>query len=117
MDVKECYQKIGGDYEDVMSRLRTNERVKKFLIKVAEDKNYDLLLRSLEDHNMEEAFRAAHTLKGICLNLSLTRLFISISALTEALRGKTEYDVGVEPLVQIVIEDYAEMVDGISALD
>ena len=23
MDVKQCYEKMGGDYDDVMSRLRT----------------------------------------------------------------------------------------------
>ena len=73
MDVKQCYEKMGGDYDDVMSRLRTDERIKKFLLKVAEDKSFDNLCENLKTRNIEEAFRAAHTLKGVGLNLSLDR--------------------------------------------
>ena len=29
MTVKECYEAIGADYEDVMGRLRKDERVEK----------------------------------------------------------------------------------------
>ena len=46
MTVKECYELIGADYESVMGRLRTEERVKKFLLKFLNDKRYDLLLDS-----------------------------------------------------------------------
>lgn len=117
MNVKQCYEQIGGNYDDVMSRLRTDDRIKRFLGKVAEDKSYELLLESLKTQNIEEAFRAAHTLKGICLNLSLTRLYGSACALTEVLRGKTEYDAAFEPLVEKVKEDYAVTVAGILAID
>ena len=65
MTVKECYEIIGANYEEVESRLRTEERIKKFLLKVLNDKSYDLLCDSIKQKNMEEAFRAAHTLKGI----------------------------------------------------
>ena len=71
MTVKECYEIIGANYEEVESRLRTEERIKKFLLKVLNDKSYDLLCDSIKQKNMEEAFRAAHTLKGISQNLSL----------------------------------------------
>lgn len=40
MTVQQCYQAMGSDYEDVMSRLRTDERVKKFLLKVSSDSSY-----------------------------------------------------------------------------
>lgn len=106
MDVKQCYEKMGGDYDDVMSRLRTDERIKKFLLKVAEDKSFDNLCENLKTRNIEEAFRAAHMLKGVGLNLSLTRLHKSASAMTEALRGKTEYSADFEPLFDKVKEDY-----------
>lgn len=117
MDVKQCYEKIGGNYDDVMSRLRTDERIKKFLLKVAEDKSFELLCASLAERNMEEAFRAAHTIKGVCLNLSLTRLYGSASALTEALRGKTEYDPEFERLLERVRVDYELTVSGIREID
>ena len=37
----------------------------------------------MEEQNAENAFRAAHTLKGICLNLGLDRLCIASACLTE----------------------------------
>ena len=86
MTVKECYEIIGANYEEVESRLRTEERIKKFLLKVLNDKSYDLLCDSIKQKNMEEAFRAAHTLKGISQNLSLTTLYQSSNLLSEKLR-------------------------------
>lgn len=117
MTVEECYEKMGGDYADVMSRLRTDERVKRFLLKVAEDASFNNLCESIAAHNIEEAFRAAHTLKGVCSNLSLTKLQRSASAMTEVLRGKTEYSPEFEPYLDKVKEDYAVTVDCIKNLD
>ena len=56
------------------------------------DKSYDLLCTSIEQNNMEEAFRAAHTLKGISQNLSLTILYNSSSVLSDVLRDSQKYD-------------------------
>ena len=42
MTVKECYDAMGADYEDVFARLRKDERIQKFLLKVMNDKSYDL---------------------------------------------------------------------------
>ncbi len=116
MTVRECYEAMGANYDEAFSRLRSDERIVRFLIKVAEDGSYALLCRSLEEKNMEEAFRAAHTLKGICLNLSLTRLQESASKLTEALRGKTEYTPETVPLFEQVRVDYACAVENIRKL-
>ncbi|MDE5896506.1 MAG: Hpt domain-containing protein [Clostridia bacterium] len=116
MTVQECYEAIGGNYADALSRLRTDERITRFLIKVADDESFSLLCRSIEARNMEEAFRAAHTLKGICLNLSITRLQDSASRLTEALRGKAEYDPAVEPLLDEVKSDYELTAKNINTL-
>lgn len=117
MTIKECYEKMGGDYDDVMNRLRTDERIKKFLLKVADDQSFELLRESLNSRNIEEAFRAAHTLKGVCLNLSLTALHASASDMTEALRGKTEYSDVFMPYFECVKADYENTVACIRALD
>ncbi len=116
MTVKECYEEAGGNYEDVMSRLRTDDRVIRFLGKVADDGSFALLSQSLEARNMEDAFRAAHTLKGVCLNLSLTRLYNSSAQLTEALRGRNEYGADLEPLFETVKQDYERTVSCIRRL-
>ena len=107
MTVKECYEIMKGDYDDVISRLRTDDRVKKFLSKVLSDPSFSQLCNALESKNIEEAFRAAHTLKGVCKNLSLTNLAYSASNLTEALRGRQDYGDDIEPLFTKVKKDYA----------
>ena len=106
MTVKECYAAMGGNYDDVMSRLRTDERVTKFLRKIVDDKTYELLETSLANNNVEEAFRAAHTIKGMCMNLSVTKLFESANKLTEALRGLPAVDDNIMGLFNTVKEDY-----------
>ena len=85
MTVKECYEAMGGDYEDVMRRLRKDERVEKFLMKVLDDKSFQLLTDSMAARNMDEAFRAAHTLKGICQNLVPATNWRRNSGITESI--------------------------------
>ena len=70
MNLQECYEALGGDFEDVLSRLRSEKLVQKFVLKFLNDKSFDLLCSSLEEENYEEAFRASHTIKGVCQNLS-----------------------------------------------
>lgn len=116
MTVQECYAAMGADYDDVISRLRTDERVTKFLLKILNDGSFTLLTDSIAAKNMEEAFRAAHTLKGVAMNLSLTRLYHSAGPLTEALRGRSEYGAELEPLYAQVKEDYEHTMACIRAL-
>ena len=62
MTVKECYEEMGASYDEVFGRLRTDERIAKFLRRVADDKSMELLESSIATGNAEEAFRAAHTI-------------------------------------------------------
>lgn len=86
MNLKECYAELGGDYEGVVGRFHGERLVLKFSLKFLGDGSYMLLAASLQSGNAEEAFRASHTLKGVCQNLGFTRLYESSAALTEALR-------------------------------
>ncbi len=116
MTVKQCYEAMGANYEEVESRLRTEERIKKFLLKVLNDKSYDLLCTSIEQNNMEEAFRAAHTLKGISQNLSLTILYNSSSVLSDVLRDSQKYDEKAAELFEQVKKDYEKVTEAIKKL-
>ncbi|WP_434309959.1 Hpt domain-containing protein [Hominifimenecus sp. rT4P-3] len=116
MTVKECYDAMGADYEDVAGRLRTDERIQKFLLKVLNDPSYALLCSSLEEKNIEEAFRAAHTLKGISQNLSITILYHSASVLSDVLRDRHEYGEDIEPAFQQVKVDYERVTSSIRML-
>lgn len=115
MSLKECYTALGGNYEDVLSRLRTEKLVQKFVLKFLNDGSYDLLVKSLETGDYGEAFRAAHTIKGVCQNLSFTKLFTSSNQLTEALRdGWSPEAAG---LVDEVKADYQQTIAAIRELE
>lgn len=86
MTLQDCYTALGGDYIDVFERLHGERLVKKFVLKFLDDRNFDLLCTSMAEKNYEEAFRAAHTIKGMCQNLSFTTLLDSSSRLCDALR-------------------------------
>lgn len=105
MTTKECYELMGADYEDVLGRLMMEKLVKKFLYKFADAKDMEDLKSSLAAKDYETAFRMAHNLKGVCANLSITKLGASSSELCEELRGG-RYTDRVEPLLAVVMEDY-----------
>lgn len=111
MTLKECYAALNGDYEEAMGRLRSERLVQKFVLKFLDDGSFDLLCRSMEAGDQPEAFRAAHTIKGVCQNLSFTRLLASGEKLTEALRdGPTPEAPALFTQVQA---DYRQTVDAI----
>ena len=116
MTVRECYDEIGADYEDVMSRLRKEERVQKFLKKFLDDQSYALLCSSLKERNMDEAFRAAHTLKGISQNLSLTNLYAPASHLSDRLKQQREYSEDVQLYFEEVKREYRKTTESIQKL-
>lgn len=111
MTLKECYTALGGDYESAVGRLISEKLVQKFVIKFPDDPSYDNLHKSLENKIYDEAFRAAHTIKGVCQNLSFTKLFDSSSRLTEALRAGAVEDIS--NLVTQVDADYRQTVSAI----
>ncbi|MCH5287630.1 MAG: Hpt domain-containing protein [Christensenellaceae bacterium] len=115
MNLKECYQALGGDYDGVLGRLRTERMITKFVLRFLDDKSCESLIGAIEQKNGEEAFRAAHTIKGICQNLSFDRLYRSSSALSECLRGG--WDDAAVALTEQVKADYQVTVDAIRALD
>ena len=87
MSLQECYAALGGDFEGTLGRLCSEKLVERFALKFLADESYPTLIKALEEENYEDAFRAAHTLKGVGLNLGFTRLHEASDLLTEALRG------------------------------
>lgn len=111
MNLEECYQALGGNYQEVISMLRKESLIEKFLLKFLNDPSYQLFESSMNSQNYEEALRGVHTLKGICLNLSFTQLSKSSSALTQALRNG---DLSkVNELRPILSKDYEATISAI----
>ena len=113
MTLTECYAAIGGNYDEVIGRLRSGRLVQKFALKFLNDGSYNLLCTAMEAKDYSEAFRAAHTIKGVCQNLSFARLLVSSSQLSEALRHG--YTPEADGLFIQVKEDYQLTVQAIRA--
>ena len=109
MNLKDCYIKFGGDFDEVMGRLRREQIVQKFMYKFLDDKSFHLFEASVENKDYEEALRAVHTLKGICQNLSFTRLFESSSLVTNALK-ENDWDKAIDMMPKLS-EDYYETIN------
>ncbi len=87
MTIRECYQRLEGDFDEALRRLQTENFVRRIAVKFLRDESFAQLERALDAGDVQEAFRAAHTLKGVSGNLSFTRLARSSAALTELLRS------------------------------
>ena len=88
MTLRECYEKIGGDYEGSCKRLMNEKLLERFLQKFFDDPSMQLLVDAVKEGNIESSFRAVHTLKGVAGNLGLSRLYNSAVNLTEQLRPR-----------------------------
>lgn len=90
MDLKEMYEKIGGNYNEAKSRLMNDALIEKFALKYEEDGTFAELKEAVSKNDIEKSFRAAHTLKGVAANLSFNELAKAASELTEQLRPLKE---------------------------
>ena len=111
MTIRECYAMMDGDYDGVFSRLRKEERIVKFLGMFLRDPSYGSIKDAVAANDRETAFRAAHTIKRMCQNLSFTTLEKSAAALTEILRGGDLK--GAEQYLPAVTADYGRTVEAI----
>lgn len=88
MDKKELLKAAGVDYDGALARFMGNEGLlTRFLKKFLDDPNFLDLQGAMERGDAEAAFRAAHTLKGVAGNLSLSELYDNAAKIAEALRG------------------------------
>ena len=115
MTIQECYKKMGADYQEVLGRLYNETMICKFVRMFLQDDSFQILEDALRRGDVKEAFRGAHTLKGVCQNLGFSNLYAPAYALTETLRaGKLE---GTQEQFARVEEQYRCTMDAIRALD
>jgi len=119
MNLTEFYQTIGVDVSLPLQRFANNENLlKKFLKRSLTDPTYRNLLQFMEEKNYPEAFRAAHTLKGVCLNMEFTPLVSISNELTELLRDTDSPDLEkTTPLLEQITELYEKIITSLQQLD
>ena len=88
MTLEECYIQMGGDYQGTLRRLCSERLMQRVILKFPGDPSYGELSRAMKEGQWEDAFRAAHTLKGVSQNLGMTALYEPTAELTELLRRR-----------------------------
>lgn len=118
MTIEECYNSIGSNYEEVLGRFAGNKMlVEKFARKFIDDPSYQMLSGCMEKKDYQEAFRAAHTLKGVCANLGFTELFKVSSDMTEELRGGDPDVAKLPEMFEKITAEYKKTVDAINSVN
>ncbi|MCQ2412234.1 MAG: Hpt domain-containing protein [Sphaerochaetaceae bacterium] len=90
MTIRECYERLHGDYDLALKRLMNERLIDKFILKFPADNSIAILRDAIATCNAGEMFRGAHTLKGVAANLAFTELQMAASQLTEQLRPCNE---------------------------
>ncbi len=90
MTVKELYESIGGNYDEVLKRLMMDKLIDKFILKFLEENSCRELMSAWEAGDEKAIFEASHAAKGVCANLALTPLTETLSIITEGYRPGKE---------------------------
>ena len=115
MTIREVYAAAGGNYDETIERLGSEELVNRFTARFATDESFSSLEKAFGTGDVDAAFRAAHTLKGVAKNLGFADLGDSASELTEILRNRT-FD-GSQAVFERVKADYLRLIRAINAYD
>ena len=90
---------FGANTAEGLSRCAGNEALYLKLVgMIPAEANFDKLQAALQAGDLDSAFEAAHALKGVLGNLSLTPMYQVSVEITELLRARTEMDY--TPLLQ-----------------
>lgn len=112
ISLQQVYESIGADYKGVLERLPSEDFVRRFALKFLDDQSFAQLQQAMQARDAEAAFRAAHTLKGVCQNLGFDNLYRPASELTEALRPRV-IDENAEKLLPAVEMEYQKTVEAL----
>lgn len=116
MTEKDYFNSMGVNYSELLHRFSNDGRIMKFLGMMLTDNSFPMLKSAIEQKNQEAAFRAAHTLKGVALNLGLSHLSNSASELTEVLRSSCLDTEKSNLLFEQVSKDYDNVISCIKML-
>jgi hypothetical protein len=113
MNKEECI-KLGIDYDQGVGRFMGNTALyEKYALKFLDDKTFDELRTAMKASDTQQAFYAAHTLKGVAGNLSFNLFLDKVIPLVEALRGGDQ--AKADELYPIVAAEYERLIAGLEA--
>lgn len=87
MNIKEFYNTLDENYDSILDRLISPDRIEKYLNIFFNDNSIGNLKQQIENKDFEIAKNTAHTLKGAISTLGIDRLVSVISKLQTALEN------------------------------
>uniref|UniRef100_UPI003FEF71BD beta-xylosidase family glycoside hydrolase n=1 Tax=Candidatus Ventrimonas sp. TaxID=3048889 RepID=UPI003FEF71BD len=89
--------------------------LEKFVLLFLKDSSFQTFRQAMDQGDTEEAFRAVHTLKGVCMNLSFDSLYRISSEITEYLRaGQTDRAMEALPELESCYEKHVRVIGAYS---
>lgn len=107
----EFLREYGANVDEGLARCMNMEDFYLGLVNSSlDDEFFGLLPSSVAAGDLDGAFKAAHSLKGMAGNLSLTPLFKIVSEMTELLRVKADADYA--SMAKAVEEEHRKLLAG-----
>ena len=100
----EKLNEFGVDTKEGLTRCMNNQKFYFRMISMGlSNDSFEKLGKALEENKLDEAFEAAHALKGVLGNLALTPIYTPLSEMTEMLRAKktADYTAMYEPIMEM----------------
>lgn len=114
MATREALDAYGANTAEGIQRCVGNESLYLRMVNtIPGQKSFGELEEALAHHDLDAAFEAAHALKGVLGNLSLTPMYVMTSELTELLRAHTEMDYG--PSLEAFVKEKERLFAAIAA--
>ncbi len=115
--MREKLEALGVQYDEVLNRfLGKEDFYQRMLKKFLEDKNFEGMEQAVAQKSFKDAFKFAHTIKGLCANLGLNGILEYEMPLTEELRNEPYDEEAITNYLAKTKEEYKKAVDVITAL-
>lgn len=114
MEIEKLYRKLedwGCDVSGAKERFDDDELFATCIDLFLEDENFKKLNEEIKNNDYQEAFNAAHTIKGVAANLGLTPIYDSVSDVVQELRvGNLKASKVLMPKLNTDMEKIVEIV-------
>ncbi len=88
MSARGYFEVIGEDYDEILERLGDDHAIGKYIKQFFKGEYDERLNSAIDSGEWEEAYRIAHSIKGMALNLGLNRLASISHIVCRSLRTK-----------------------------
>lgn len=89
MTIKDSYSLISGNYEGVLNRLGSEDRIARFVHKFFETGDFEKLEEGVKNRDASKVFDFSHKMKGNALNMGFESFAKDMSNLVEYVRPRT----------------------------